>query len=177
MPATPPAGTKRGVWHVALGVLFSSAAGGAYWPIAIRCPSLGPFPSIGGGSHQALTAPRPSSSSLPHPSLSTSLSFPLAFPSVGCGAHRPLTAPSLSFPFFGCVNGPPGLALFHFFVSSPLRGRQLPSPQTAGGGGGGTTEGGGHWGAQGLYRGGIHLMRCSRGRAKIKGGGGVGTGP
>ena len=26
------------------GVLFSSAAGGAYWPIAIRCPSLGPVP-------------------------------------------------------------------------------------------------------------------------------------
>ena len=29
--------------------MISSAAGGAYWPIAIRCPSLGPFPSIGGG--------------------------------------------------------------------------------------------------------------------------------
>ena len=30
-------------------MLFSSATGGAYWPIAIRCPSLGPFPSTGGG--------------------------------------------------------------------------------------------------------------------------------
>ena len=30
----------RGVWHVSFGVLFSSAAGGAYRPIAIRCPSL-----------------------------------------------------------------------------------------------------------------------------------------
>jgi hypothetical protein len=45
----------RGGCHVAIGVLFSSAAGGAYWPIAIRCPSLGPFPSIGGGAHQPLT--------------------------------------------------------------------------------------------------------------------------
>ena len=32
-----------GVWHDAFRVLFSSAAGGAYWPIAIRCPSLGPL--------------------------------------------------------------------------------------------------------------------------------------
>ena len=31
---------------VAFGALFSSAAGGAYWPIAIRCPSLGRFSSI-----------------------------------------------------------------------------------------------------------------------------------
>ena len=38
-------------------MLFSSAAGGAYWPIAIRCPSLGPFPSIGGGAHQPHTIP------------------------------------------------------------------------------------------------------------------------
>ena len=37
------------------GVLFSSAAGGAYWLIAICCPSLGPFPSIGGGAHRPLT--------------------------------------------------------------------------------------------------------------------------
>ena len=35
----------RGVWHVALGLLFPSAAGGAYWQIAIRCPSL-PFPWV-----------------------------------------------------------------------------------------------------------------------------------
>ena len=37
--------------HVAL----LSAAGGAYWPIAIRCPSLGPSPSKRGGAHQPLT--------------------------------------------------------------------------------------------------------------------------
>ena len=67
-----------------LGVLFSSAAGGAYWPIAIHCPSLGPFPSIGGGAHRPLTTLCTSSSSLPYPSLSTSLSFPLGDP------HRPL---------------------------------------------------------------------------------------
>ena len=59
------------------GVLFSSAAGGAYWPIAIRCPSLGPFPSTGGGAHRPLTTLRPSSSSLPNFSPYTSLSFPL----------------------------------------------------------------------------------------------------
>ena len=47
------------------GVLFSSTAGGAYWLIAIRCPSLEPFPSIGGGAHWPLTNLRPSSSSLP----------------------------------------------------------------------------------------------------------------
>ena len=39
-------------------VLFSSAAGRAYWPTAIRCPSLGPFSSIGGGAHRPLTTPR-----------------------------------------------------------------------------------------------------------------------
>ena len=37
------------------GVLFSSTAGGAYWPIAIHCPSVGHFPSIGGGAHRPLT--------------------------------------------------------------------------------------------------------------------------
>ena len=26
-----------------------------FWPIAIRCPSLGPFPSIGGGAHRPFT--------------------------------------------------------------------------------------------------------------------------
>ena len=33
---------ERGRWgyHVAFGVLFSSAAGGAHWPIAIHCPPL-----------------------------------------------------------------------------------------------------------------------------------------
>ena len=53
-------------------VLFSSAAG----PIAIRCPSLGPFLSVGSGVHPPLTTLCPSSSSLPYLSLSTSLSFP-----------------------------------------------------------------------------------------------------
>ena len=43
-----------GGWHDAFGVLFSCAAGGAYWPIAIHCPSLGPFPSAGGGAHRPL---------------------------------------------------------------------------------------------------------------------------
>ena len=43
------------------GVLFLSAAGSAYWPITIRCPSLGTFPSIGGGTHRPLTALCPSS--------------------------------------------------------------------------------------------------------------------
>ena len=52
------------------GVLFSSTASGAYWPIAIRCPSL---------------ALCPSSSSLPNHSLSTSLSFPL----VSCANGAP----------------------------------------------------------------------------------------
>ena len=60
------------------GVLFSSAAGGAYWPIAICCPSLGPFPSICGGAHRPLTTLSPSSSSLPiFPSL---LPFPFPWP-------------------------------------------------------------------------------------------------
>ena len=36
-------------------MVFYSAAGGAYSPMAIRCPSLGPFPSIGGGAHRSLT--------------------------------------------------------------------------------------------------------------------------
>ena len=77
---------RGGGWHVALGVLFSSAAGGAYWPIAIRCPSSsGTFPSPGGGAHRLLTALCPSYPSLPYPALSTSLSFPLAFPSIGRG--------------------------------------------------------------------------------------------
>ena len=79
-----------GFWHLAFGVLFSSVAGGAYRPIAIRCPSLGPSPSAGGGAHQPLTTcalplpPRPIFPSLPPPSL----------------------------PSGGCANGAPGLALF-----------------------------------------------------------------
>ena len=81
-----------GVGHGAFGVLFSSAAGGAYEPIP-----------IGGGAHRPLTALCPPSSPVPCPALSTSLSFPLACPSIGRGAHRPLTAPSLSFPVLRSV--------------------------------------------------------------------------
>ena len=54
------------------GVWFSSAAGGAYGPAAIHCPSLVPSPS-GGGAHRPLTAPVASLSLL-------GLSFPLNFP-------------------------------------------------------------------------------------------------
>ena len=64
-------------WHVAFGVLFSSAAGGAHWPIATYRPSLEPSRSVAGGAHWPLTAPCPSSSSVPYPSFSTSLPFPL----------------------------------------------------------------------------------------------------
>ena len=60
-----PDGMSHGGLACRLGVLFSSAAGGAYWPIAIHCPSLGPFPFIGGGAHRPLTALCPSSSALP----------------------------------------------------------------------------------------------------------------
>ena len=61
-----------------------------------------------------LTTLRPSSSSLPYPSLSTSLSFPLVFPSIGRVAHRPLTTPSLSTPFPWSVvpTEPPDLPCF-----------------------------------------------------------------
>ena len=96
-------------------VLFSSAAGGAYWPIAIRCPSLGPFPSIGGGTHRPLTALCPPSPSLAFLSLSTSLSFPSG----------------------GCANASPGLSLFHCSTSGPHGGGQLSSPLARGRGGGG----------------------------------------
>ena len=48
-------GEGRGGLACCLCVLFSSAAGGAYWPIAIRFPSLGPFSSVGGGAHRPLT--------------------------------------------------------------------------------------------------------------------------
>ena len=87
----------RGGLACRLGVLFLSAAGGAHWPIAIRCPSLGPVPSI--GAHQPLTTLCPSSSSLSYLSLSTSLSFPLV----------------------GCANGAPRLSLFHCSVSTQRR--------------------------------------------------------
>ena len=36
---------KGGVLARSHGLVFSSAAGGAHWQIAIRCPSL-PFPSV-----------------------------------------------------------------------------------------------------------------------------------
>ena len=71
-----------------VGMLFSSAVGGAYWPDAIRCPSLGPFPSIRHGAHRHLTTQCPSSCSLPNLSLSTALSFPLG----GC-QRSPRTCP------------------------------------------------------------------------------------
>ena len=35
--------TEGGFWHDAFGVTISSAAGGAYWPIAIRCLPLDPL--------------------------------------------------------------------------------------------------------------------------------------
>ena len=57
------------------GVLFSSAVSGAYLPIAIHCPSLGPFPSISGGAPRPLTTLCPPSPSLAYLSLSTSLSL------------------------------------------------------------------------------------------------------
>ena len=55
--------------------LSCCSRGGAYWPIAIRCPSLEPFPSIAGGAHRPLTTLCPSSSFSPYLSLSTSLPF------------------------------------------------------------------------------------------------------
>ena len=73
---------------------FSSAAGGAYWPIAICCPSLGPFPSIGSGAHRPLTTLCPSSSSLPYLFFSLSLSFPL----VGSANRAP------DFPYFNALT-------------------------------------------------------------------------
>ena len=69
-------GGGGGGWHDAM-VLFSSAAGGAYWRIAIRRPSLEPFPSISGAHRHT------------HPS----------FTLVGC-ANR---APGLSL--FHCSDG------------------------------------------------------------------------
>ena len=67
-----------------VGVLLPPADWDANWPIATYCPSLGPFPSKGGGAHRPLIALCPSSSSLPYPSLSTSLPF-----SLGTSLHRP----------------------------------------------------------------------------------------
>ena len=166
-----PAGTVpplkgRGGLACRHGVLFSSAAGSACWPIAIRRPSLGPFPFIGGGAHRPLTTQCPSSSSLPYLSLSTSLSVPLAFPSVGGGAHRPFTTlcPSssslpylslstfLSFPFHWSVvptetpDFPHFTALcqVHTEDGNPRRWQGVPkrSSQT---GGEGPLPNGGFW--------------------------------
>ena len=136
------------------GVLPSSAAGGACWQIAIHCPSLGPFPPIGRGAHQPLSTLCPSSSSLPYPSLSTSLSFPLAFPSIGHGAHRPVTTlcPSssslpnlslstlLSFPLVGWPTNPRTFPVSLLCVRGSGRG-------FGGGGGAGRVGwgGGGSW--------------------------------
>ena len=50
-PQQPPwGGDPRHAWYEGVlarshGLVFSSAAGGAHWQIAIRCPSL-PFPSV-----------------------------------------------------------------------------------------------------------------------------------
>ena len=92
-------GVGMSPWYVVL-----AAAGRAYWLIAIGCPSLGPFPSIGGGAHQPLTTLCPSSSSLLNFSVSTSLCFPLV----------------------SCANGARGLSLFQCSLSGPQRGGQLP---------------------------------------------------
>ena len=50
-PQRPPwGGNPRHAWYEGVlarshGIVFSFAAGGTHWPIAIRCPSL-PFPSV-----------------------------------------------------------------------------------------------------------------------------------
>ena len=58
--------------------VFWSAAAGAHWPFATYCPSLGPSPSIGGGTHRPLTTPVPFLPLL-------GLSFPLYFPFLPLG--------------------------------------------------------------------------------------------
>ena len=68
-----------------------SAAGGANWPTATDCPSLGPSPSVGGGAHRPLTTVCPSCPSLAYLSVSTSLSFP----SGGCANAAPGPSPVL----------------------------------------------------------------------------------
>ena len=72
----------------------------------LLCPSLEPFPSVGGGAHRPLTTMCPPSPCLAYPYLPTPPSSPLG----------------------GCANGAPGLSLFHCPVSGPHRGGQLPSP-------------------------------------------------
>ena len=57
-------------------VVLLSAAGGAYWPLVIYpCPSLEPFPSVGGGAHRPLGPQCPASPCLACPYLHT-LPFP-----------------------------------------------------------------------------------------------------
>ena len=97
---------EMGVLACLLCVLFSSAAGGADWPFAISCPSLGPFPSIGGGARRRLTTLCPPYPDLAYPDLST---------------HP-------SFPSVGCANGAPGLSPLRYSVSGPQKGGQQPSP-------------------------------------------------
>ena len=82
-----------------LGVLFLSAAGSAYWPIAICCPSMGPFPVIGGVAHRPLNT------------LCPSLSFRL----VGCANGAPGLA------LFHCfVSGPHRGGPLTWFLRSHL---------------------------------------------------------
>ena len=71
------------VWH--LGGCWS-AAGGAHWPIATHCPSLGPSPSVGGGASRPLT--HPSSPSVACLSLSTAVPFPLGGRANGAPGPR-----------------------------------------------------------------------------------------
>ena len=90
------------------GVLFPSAACGAYWPIAIRCLSLGPVPSIGGGAHRPLTT------------LCLSplvLSFPLYFPFLSL---RRLCQPAPGLPLsYRPVSGPHGGGQLTWFLRAP----------------------------------------------------------
>ena len=80
----PPSSMRRGVLACRHRVLFWSAAGGAHWPIAIRRPSLGPFPSVGAGAHRPLATPVSLLFLL-------GLFFPLNFPFIsrGLSLHRP----------------------------------------------------------------------------------------
>ena len=86
-------------------VSFWAAAGGAYWPLAIRC-------SIGSGARRPLPALCPSSSSLAYPSLSTSLSFPFPFWGAGgwhdgCVHRCPTLGAPVGFSPLASMNPPP----------------------------------------------------------------------
>ena len=108
----------------------------SYWPMTIRCPSLGPFPSIGGGPYRPLPTLCPSSSSLAYPSLSTSLPFPLAFPSIGRGVHRPLTGEGGDAPPFSCGCQPvqyiPGRPCLDYALVATKGACQSPSSHVSG---------------------------------------------